>query len=120
MTTQPTPTTEGTVQVPEEFCAGVIPMEQWVRETPETEEFCPPCLMGPLTQWYVETLKESGEDSLAQQVEQAAGNVDLSPEQLAQTLDEVKTQAPEATRAQLMDLDCSVQTYDPDEEDSDG
>jgi hypothetical protein len=75
--------------------------------------------MGPLTQWYVETLKESGEDGLAQQVEQAASTEDFSPEQLAQTLDQVKTQAPEAIRTQLLDLDCSVQTYDPDAEELD-
>ena len=114
MSTQPTPTTES-----EDICAAVVPMEQWVRDTPETEQFCPPCLMGPLTQWYVETLQDSGETTLAQLVEKAANNTDLSPEQLAQTLDQVKTEAPEAVRAELLNLDCSVQTYDPDEEELD-
>ena len=101
-------------------CANVLPMEQWIKETPETEELCPPCLLAPLASWYTDTLREAGESDLAEMVNTEASSPDTTPERLAKTLDSVKGQVPQTVSESLRSLDCSVQMYDPKEETANG
>jgi hypothetical protein len=88
-------------------CASVIEMATWVQQ-PSGDGVCRPCLLAPVTQWYIDALKTGGRDDLVAALE---GAVDVDEVALAAKLDEVKAEVPPELRARLRDFDCHAQLY---------
>lgn len=89
-------------------CANLLPMEQWIADDKQGE--CRPCLLGPVVQWYRDTLDESGQKELASKLEkvsESANSVELCHE-----LDQIKKAVPEEIRQRLVDYDCSAQRFE--------
>lgn len=89
-------------------CPQAKPMEEWIKRDGKN---CKPCMMGPVTAWYIEELNENRQHNLAKQVETSA--VKSSPQELCKTLDEVKSKVEEKLRERLLDFDCAAQTHEP-------
>jgi hypothetical protein len=88
-------------------CASVIDMATWVQQ-PNGDGPCRPCLLAPVTQWYMDVLKTAGMDNLATDLE---GAVDGGEIALATKLDEVKSKVPPEVSARLKEFDCHAQLY---------
>jgi hypothetical protein len=88
-------------------CASVIDMATWVQQ-PSGDGLCRPCLLAPVTQWYMDVLKTQGMNDLASTLE---GAIDGGEVALATKLDEVKSQVPAEVRARLKEFDCHAQLY---------
>ena len=90
----------------------VRPVSEWVGDKKPREEGCPPCLIAPLSSYYLGALEEAGETKLASELKQLfeEGNV-LT---IAKKLDNIKTDVGEALRIKLRNLDCFAQTFKPD------
>ena len=88
----------------------IRPISDWVQDKKAVG--CPPCLISPLSSYYLGTLEEAGETKLATELKQIfeEGNV-LT---ISKKLDSIKTDVGEALRKQLRDLDCFAQTFKPD------
>lgn len=93
-------------------CASIIDMTNWVQQ-PDPRGQCRPCLLAPVTQWYVETLKGGGRDDLVAALE---GAIDGGEVALAAKLDEVKTTVSLELRARLREFDCHAQLYKGEED----
>jgi hypothetical protein len=88
------------------------PMKDWVQET--DPEKCRSCMLGPVVQWYEETLREQGEVSLAiELVDNALNNKEATPLTICEQLDKIKAAVGESLRERLKDFDCSAQTFEP-------
>jgi hypothetical protein len=92
-------------------CESTIDMATWVRQ-PNGDGPCRPCLLAPVTQWYMDILKTGGMEFLAAELE---GAVDGGEEALAAKLDEVKGKVSPEVRARLREFDCHAQLYKGDE-----
>jgi hypothetical protein len=88
-------------------CASVVDMATWVQQ-PNGDGPCRPCLLAPLTQWYMDVLRTGGRDDLAAALE---GAVDGGEVVLATKLDEVKGEVSPELRARLKEFDCHAQLY---------
>ena len=88
-------------------CASAIDMATWVQQ-PSGDGLCRPCLLAPITQWYMDVLKTQGMTDLASALE---GAIDGGEIALATKLDEVKSQVPAEVRARLKEFDCHAQLY---------
>jgi hypothetical protein len=93
-------------------CASVIGMEDWVQQ-PGEGGVCRPCLLAPVTQWYMDVLNTAGQNGLAAELE---GAVDGGETALAAKLDEVKGRVPPEVRARLQEFDCHAQLYRGEED----
>jgi hypothetical protein len=93
-------------------CASVIDMATWVQQ-PGDGSVCRPCLLAPVTQWYMDVLKTHGMDNLAADLE---GAVDGGEAALASKLDEVKSKVPPEVSARLKEFDCHAQLYKGEED----
>jgi len=83
-------------------------IEKWVAKG-ETKEDCPPCLIAPLSSYYLGALAEAGEDKLATELEQAFEQGDILT--IAKKLDNIKSEVGEALRAELREMDCFAQVF---------
>ena len=90
----------------------IKPIAEWVGDKKANEESCPPCLIGPLSSYYLGALEEAGETKLVTELKQLfeEGNV-LT---ISKKLDNIKLNVGEALRKQLRNLDCFAQTFKPD------
>ena len=88
-------------------------IEEWM-EKGETGTDCPPCLIAPLSSYYLGTLREAGEDKLATELEETFNKGDLLT--IAKKLDNIKGEVGEALRAELKDLDCFAQVFKQNDE----
>lgn len=84
---------------------------EWVKEKTISEN-CPPCLITPLSGYYLGVLEEAGETKLASELQKvyAAGDV-LT---ISKKLDTIKADVGEALSTKLRNLDCFAQTFKPD------
>lgn len=88
-------------------CASVIAMGTWVQQ-PSGDGLCRPCLLAPVTQWYMDVLRTEGMHGLATDLEGAVDGGDVA---LAAKLDEVKGRVAPELRARLKEFDCHAQLY---------
>ena len=88
----------------------VRPVADWVED--KNSEVCPPCLIAPLSSYYLGKLEEAGETELATELKQLFEAGDVLT--ISQKLDTIKTNVGEALRKQLRNLDCFAQTFKPD------
>lgn len=99
-----------------------IPMAQWVKAAGGDENGCKPCTLTPVTQWYGSELKTAGLHNLAADLVAVATALpdddDQAALELAQELDRIKQQVPEAVRDRLLDFDCTAQQYQGEEEEA--
>jgi len=89
-------------------------IEEWMKNG-KTKEDCPPCLIAPLSSYYLGTLKEAGEDKLAEELQAVFEQGDILT--IAKKLDTIKGVVGEALSKQLIDLDCFAQSYKQDDSD---
>lgn len=90
------------------------PMVEWVEEK-DKDGVCRPCLLGPVLQWYRDTLREKEQWQMALKLARLMKRKDVTPLQLCQELDTIKNQVEAPLKERLEDFDCAVQTYEPDD-----
>lgn len=94
-------------------------MEEWLcQDDPhKDDEYCRPCLLGVIANWYFTELQEQGHKELAQNIEQIVTNADdpEMPLTLCKEFDRIKTVVAEPLRERLKDFDCSTQSFNADE-----
>ena len=90
-------------------------MEKWVQKGKPDE--CRPCMLGPVTQWYHDELKNQGEKEKAANLGKIAEETDVENMEQVLTLckefDTIKETVEEPLRERLKDFDCACQSYDP-------
>ena len=94
----------------ENACANTQPMSEWIKGD-QNDRQCRSCLLGPVVQWYSDTLKENDKEEEAARLEGLAEKPELTPEELCSTLDAIKEKATAELRSRLLDFDCAAQTY---------
>jgi hypothetical protein len=62
-----------------------------------------------LAGWYVSELEESGDRTQSERIKKLAEDPNVSPEQLAAELDNIKNSVREPMKARLKEFDCTVQ-----------
>jgi hypothetical protein len=87
------------------------PMAKWVEEE-DKNGLCHECLLGPVVQWYRDTLQENKKESLA--IELSELTEEGTPLQICERLDTIKGEVEESLRERLLDFDCAAQTYEPE------
>lgn len=100
-------TPQATQPQPPGPCASIINMRDWVQQ-PGDDSVCRPCLLAPVTQWYMDVLKTTGLPDLAVELE---GAVEHGEAALAAKLDEVKDRVSPEVKARLREFDCHAQLY---------
>ena len=94
----------------DDHCDLTVPMEEWIGEYEGgDDEFCRPCTLGLLVNWYVEELREHGKDDLANLIESVKERVDVQPMSIAVLCDDIKGSVDESLRLRLREFDCTVQ-----------
>lgn len=88
----------------------VKPVTDWVKE--DDPEKCPPCLIAPLSSYYLGALEEGGETKLAAELKEVFDKGDILT--ISKKLDSIKSNVGEALRKQLRNLDCFAQTFKPE------
>ncbi len=91
----------------------IKPVEEWIKE-PETDESCPPCLIAPLSSYYLSSLEEAGEKEQADRLRIAFEGGDIY--KIAETLDNIKSDVGDKLKADLLELDCFAQVFKKNEE----
>lgn len=86
-------------------------METWIKGGGETE--CRPCLLAPITSYYVSTLREAGKDKMAEDLTQAFESSE--PLTICKKLDSIKNSVGEPIKNKLEKYDCLCQTFKDDE-----
>ena len=89
----------------------IRPIVEWVKGKKPHEEGCPPCLIAPLSSYYIGALEGAGEKKLVSELKQVFEEGDILT--IAQKLDTIKTDVGEALKKQLRNLDCFAQTFKP-------
>lgn len=85
-------------------------MKDWITQGEgEDNQICRPCVLPFSLQWYADTLRESGDESRAKQLEDFADDSETTPLQVAETLDIIKTEVSDSLRERLFELDCQLQ-----------
>ncbi len=90
----------------------VRPVAEWVKDKQARKKGCPPCLIAPLSSYYLGALEEAGETELVAELKQVFEEGDLLT--ISKKLDTIKTNVGEELRKQLRNLDCFAQTFKPD------
>jgi len=90
----------------------VRPVADWVNDKPTSEKDCPPCLIAPLSGYYLGALEKAGETELAAELKKTFAEGDTLT--ISKKLDSIKTNVGEALKKQLRNLDCFAQTFKPD------
>lgn len=91
-------------------CDKVLPLAEWVQK--DEEDGCKPCFLAALVPWYMDVLKESGREDLAEMIEGAVKGEEVEPLQVARVLDRIKGEVKEDIRERLVRLDCMAQTVE--------
>jgi hypothetical protein len=91
------------------------PMADWVVEE-DPQGICRECLLAPPLQWYRDELESRGLISLAKGLEDIAREAETFPLKLCQEFDRIKGAVEEPLRERLLDFDCAVQTWQPDDD----
>jgi len=91
------------------------PMATWVQEE-DPKGICRECLLGPVLQWYRETLNEKGHSNLTDELNKIARAAEVLPLQLCEEFDKIKVEVEESLRERLLEFDCAAQTYNPDDD----
>lgn len=86
----------------------IKPVEEWIKE-PETDESCPPCLIAPLSSYYLGSLEEAGEKALAEELKVVFQAGDIY--KIAKKLDNIKSDVGDKLKADLLELDCFAQVF---------
>lgn len=100
--------------------ASIPTMEEWIREPDphkDDPEFCRPCRLGVIAQWYFNELKEKGHQDLAAVIEQIGTN-DENPDMpltLCKQFDIIKVVVEEPLRERLKDFDLATQSFNPND-----
>lgn len=90
----------------------IKPVQEWIKE-PETDESCPPCLIAPLSEYYLGSLEEAGEKEYADKLRVMFEAGDIY--KIAETLDNIKNNVGDKLRAELLELDCFAQVFKKNE-----
>ncbi len=95
-------------------------MGEWIgQEDPHKDdpEYCRPCRLGVIANWYLSELQEQGHKDLAESIEQIASKEDdpEMPLTLCKELDRIKDVVEEPLRERLKDFDCATQSFNPDD-----
>ena len=83
---------------------------EWVTDQTISEN-CPPCLIAPLSSYYLGALEKAGEKKLASELLEVFEAGDLLT--ISKKLDTIKADVGEALSTKLRDLDCFAQTFKP-------
>ena len=88
-------------------CENTVPLVDWVKKD---GKICRPCVLPVLAGWYKSELEETGNQEQAQRISQIAEKPDVTPDELAAELDNIKSvvQNPEL-KARLKEFDCAIQ-----------
>ena len=95
-----------------------VPMKEWIAQGDEGGE-CRPCLLVPVTQWYISELQERGHQKEAEELVsrvEAVEQGDGDEVALAEALDSAKANAPDELAARLKEFDCAAQSWKSEEE----
>jgi len=90
----------------------VEPVAKWVDSEVANKEGCPPCLIAPLSSYYLAALEDAGETKLAGELKELFAKGEVLT--IAEKLDSIKTDVGDALSKQLRNLDCFAQTFKPD------
>jgi len=85
----------------------VRPVREWVDD--DNAEGCPPCLIAPLSSYYLGALEKAGETKIAGELKQAFEKGDILT--ICDKLDTIKSDVGESLSKQLRNLDCYAQTF---------
>jgi hypothetical protein len=101
---------EGVTVENTDVCSCTVPMAEWVKKD---DKVCHPCLIGPVVQWYKETLEERGKADLANDLMKTVdehGDTEIEP--ICAKLDDIKEKAgDDKLKARLREFDCEVQNF---------
>ncbi len=87
----------------------VKPVADWVDGKPVDEKDCPPCLIAPLSSYYLAALEDAGEAKLANELKNLFEKGEVLT--IAKKLDSIKTDVGDALSKQLRNLDCFAQSF---------
>ncbi len=87
----------------------VKPVAKWVDDKTANEKGCPPCLIAPLSSYYLAALEDAGETKLATELKGLFEKGEVLT--IAEKLDSIKTDVGDALSKQLRNLDCFAQTF---------
>ncbi len=107
-------TEEATKEATPKCSVELIPMAEWVQKENDDPARCNPCMLAPVLQWYRETLKEAGLIDRAANLEKLVSEAE--PLTICKELDNIKKDVEAPLRERLMDFDCAIQSYTPDDE----
>lgn len=91
----------------------VKPVAEWVNDDKANQEGCPPCLVAPLSSYYIGALEEAGETKHIEELKKLFETGDVLT--ICKKLDSIKTDVGEALSKQLRNLDCFAQSFKPDD-----
>lgn len=91
------------------------PMSEWVVETDPSGR-CRECLLGPVLQWYRDELNEKGHPEHVNTLDNLTKKEELLPLQLCEAFDKIKDEVEAPLRERLLDFDCAVQSYKPEDD----
>ena len=91
----------------------VAPVAKWLDDKVANEEGCTPCLIAPLSSYYLAALEDAGETKLAGELKDLFEKGEVLT--IAEKLDSIKTDVGDALSKQLRNLDCFAQTFKPDD-----
>lgn len=91
----------------------VRPVAVWVDDKVANEEGCPPCLIAPLSSYYLAALEDAGESKLAEELKDLFEKGEVLT--IAKKLDSIKTDVGDALSKQLRNLDCFAQSFKLDD-----
>lgn len=84
----------------------IKPVAEWLQQ-PETPDHCPPCLLTPLAEMYLGTLK--GDKKAAANLKRAWETGDALT--IAGAMDKIKSEVGDDLRNRLKSLDCQAQSF---------
>jgi len=93
--------------VSDDSCVNILPVADWIKRE---GKICRPCVLPVLVSWYVSELEETGNRDLSIRIKQLVEDPNLTPEQTASELDNIKTLVKDPKlAARLREFDCSIQ-----------
>lgn len=91
-------------------CRNTTNMTKWL--SGENPDFCRSCLVGPAVSWYLDELKNQGQQERAEHLRTTAQKSDVTPTEIAREMDKIKSEVNLDLKKRLLDFDCSVQTFE--------